>query len=78
MSAQWTNNWETSVVFNMIFNHESLQPEQGGMPWGKEMVTEALLPALLVQTSRWKLLGFAGAILILCKSRLNRSSLHLP
>lgn len=26
------------------------------------MVAEALLPALLVQTSRWDLLGFAGAV----------------
>lgn len=29
------------MVFNMVFNHESLQPEQGGMPWGKEMVTDS-------------------------------------
>lgn len=57
----------------MVFNHERLQPERGGMPWGKEMVPEALLPALLVQTSRWKLLGFAGAILILCRSCLKCS-----
>ena len=65
------------MVFEMIVIRERLQPERGGMPWGKEMVIETLLPVLPVRTSRWKLLGFAGAILILCSSRLNPSSPHL-
>lgn len=49
----------------MVFNHERLQPKQGGMPWGKGMVMEALLHVLPVQASRWKSLEFAGAILTL-------------
>lgn len=54
-----SQEFSSSLRSKMVFNHERLQPRQGGMVWGKEMVTEALLPALPVQTSRWKLLGFA-------------------